>query len=129
MTATKRKYLVRRLVASAAVAVVLGVGLARAFSGGSPPPPPDTAAQLVPSSALVYLNLGTNKGSTQWKHTAAALRKLPIAGQLRDALFTAATSSTLGRLTLDQGVKPWLGDEAAYAQLPGHDQNLLLFHV
>jgi hypothetical protein len=129
MTQAKRKYLVRRLVASAVVALLLAVGLARAFSGGSSPPPPDTAAQLVPGSALVYLNLGTNKGSTQWKRTAAALRKLPIAGQLRDALFTAATSSTIGRLTLDRDVKPWLGDEAAYAQLPGRDQNLLLFRV
>jgi hypothetical protein len=129
MTRAKRKYLLRRLVASAVVAAVLGVGLARAFSGGSPPPPPDRAAQLVPSSALVYLNLGTNKGSAQWRHTAAALRKLPIAGQLRDALFVAATGSILGRLTLDRDVEPWLGDEAAYAQLPGNDQNLLLFRV
>ena len=32
MSATKRKYLVRRLAASAVVAAVLGVGLARAFS-------------------------------------------------------------------------------------------------
>jgi hypothetical protein len=42
MTQTKRKYLVRRIVASAIVAALLGVGLARAFTGGSPPPPPDT---------------------------------------------------------------------------------------
>jgi len=129
MTATKRKYLVRRLVASVVVALVLAVGLARAFTGGSPAPAPDQAAQLVPANALIYLNLGTSKGSAQWKRTAAALRQLPIAGQLRDALINGATSSSLGRLTLDRDIEPWLGDEAAYAQLPGTGQNLLLFHV
>ncbi len=128
MTQTKRKYLVRRIVASAIVAALLGVGLARAFTGGSPPPPPDTAATMVPANTLVYLNLGTSKGALQWKRTSAAMAKLPLAGQLRDALFSATTSSTLGNLTLND-VKPWLGNEAAYAELPGTAQNLLLFRV
>lgn len=128
MTATKRKYLVRRLVACGIVAVLLGAGLARAFMGGSPPPPPDKAAALVPANALVYLNLGTGKGSSQWKHTAQAMGKLPITGQIRDALVTSVTGTALGDLTVD-GVKPWLGNEAAYAQLPGKAQNLLLFRV
>jgi hypothetical protein len=129
MTATKRKYLVRRLVASTIVAVLLAVGLARAFAGGSSPPPPDRAAAMVPASALVYLNLGTNRGGSQWTRTAAAMSKLPIAGQIRDALLTNATSSALGRLTLDRDVEPWLGNEAAYAELPGRGQRLLLFRV
>lgn len=129
MTQAKRKYVVRRIAASVVVAALLGVGLARAFSGGSPPPPPDTAAAMVPANATIYLNLGTGKSAAQWKHTTAAMSKLPIAGQLRDAIFAATTSSTLGRLTLDRDVKPWLGDEAAYAQLPGSGQNLLLFRV
>jgi hypothetical protein len=55
--------------------------------------------------------------------------KLPIAGQLRDALLTNATSDALGGLTLDRDVRPWLANEAAYAQLPGKGQNLLLFRV
>ncbi|HEX6458000.1 MAG TPA: DUF3352 domain-containing protein [Thermoleophilaceae bacterium] len=129
MTETKRKYLVRRIVASAIVAVLLGVGLARAFIGGSPPPPPDNAAAMVPADALIYLNLGTSKGAAQWKHTADAMSKLPLAGQLRDALFAATTSSTLGRLTLERDVRPWLGNEAAYAELPGSGQKLLLFRA
>jgi hypothetical protein len=129
MTATKRKFLVRRIVASAIVAALLGVGLARAFSGGSPPPPPDSAAQFVPATALIYMNLGTSKGASQWKHTAQVMGKLPITGQLRDALLGAVTSSTLGNLDLNTDVKPWLGKEAAYAQLPGKSQNLLLFRV
>jgi hypothetical protein len=129
MTATKRKFLVRRIVASAIVAALLGVGLARAFAGGSPPPPPDSAAKLVPANALIYLNLGTSHGAAQWKHTSQALSKLPVAGQLRDALIGAVTSSTLGNLDLNRDVKPWLGNEAAYAQLPGRNGNLLLFRV
>jgi Protein of unknown function (DUF3352) len=129
MTATKRKYLVRRLAASTLVAVLLAVGLARAFSGGSSSAAPDQAAAMVPNDALVYLNLGTSKGSSQWKHTASAMKQLPIAGQLRDALLTGATSDALGNLTLDRDIRPWLGSEAAYAQLPGRGQSLLLFRV
>jgi hypothetical protein len=129
MTATKRKYLIRRIVASTAVAILLGVGLARAFSSGSPSPAPDQAAAMVPSNALVYLNLGTSTGSSQWKRTAAAIGQLPIAGQLRDALLTQATSDVLGNLSLDRDIRPWLGNEAAYAQLPGRAQSLLLFRV
>jgi hypothetical protein len=129
MTQTKRKFLVRRLVASAIVAAVLAVGLARAFTGGSPQPPPDRAAALVPNTALVYLNLGTDSGSKQWTRTSSAMSKLPVLGQVRDALLTQATSSLLGDLRLDRDVRPWLGDEAAYAELPGRSQKLLLFHV
>jgi hypothetical protein len=128
MTATKRKYLVRRIVASGIVAVLLAAGLARAFSGGSPPPPPDKAAAFVPANALIYLNLGTSRGSSQWKHTAQAMGKLPIAGQIRDALIASATGTALGNLNL-ASVERWLGSEAAYAQLPGRAQNLLLFRV
>jgi hypothetical protein len=129
LLATKRKLLVRRLAASLAVSALIAVGLARAFTGGSPPPPPDRAAGLVPSDALAYLNLGTDRGSAQWKHTAAAMSKLPLLGELRDALLTSATSGTLGRLTLERDIRPWLGDEAAYAQLPGRGERLLLFRV
>lgn len=129
MTATKRKYLVRRIVACAVIAAVLGVGLARAFGGGSTPAPPDRAAAFVPKGALVYLNLGTNRGSGNWKHTAAAMRKLPLLGQLRDALLGATANSVLGRLQLDRDVEPWLGNEAAYASLPGNSQGLLILRV
>jgi hypothetical protein len=130
MTTTKRKYLVRRLVACAVVMALLGVGLARAFGGGSASSaPPDRAAAFVPQDALVYLNLGTSRGSANWKHTAAAMRKLPLLGQLRDALLGATASSTLGRLRLERDVEPWLGNEAAYASLPGNSQGLLVLRV
>jgi hypothetical protein len=125
----KRKYLVRRLVASAVVAALLGFGLTRAFAGGSDPAPPDRAAAFVPGGALVYLNLDTSRGSAQWRHTSSAIAKLPLAGQLRDALLLAATSGTLGKLTLERDITPWLGDEAAYAQLPGQGGSLLVLAV
>jgi hypothetical protein len=129
MTGTKRKYLVRRLVACTVVAALLGVGLARAFSGGSTPPPPDGAAAFVPKGALVYLNLGTNRGNANWKHTTAAMRKLPLLGQLRDALFGATANSVLGRLQLERDIQPWVGNEAAYASLTGNSQGLLVLRV
>jgi len=129
VTQTKRKYLVRRLVASLIVAAALGVGLARAFAGGSAPAPPDRAAALVPKGALVYLNLGTDRGSGHWKRTAEAMRKLPLLGQLRDALFGGTATSALGRLRLERDVERWLGNEAAYATLPGKEQSLLVLRV
>jgi len=128
MTATRRKYLIRRIAASAIVAALIGLGLARAFTAGGSSAAPDSAAAFVPSDALVYLNLGTNQKSGAWKNTAHAIGQLPIAGQLRDALLTNATSDALGGMTLND-VRPWLGNEAAYAELPGKGQNLLLFRV
>jgi Protein of unknown function (DUF3352) len=129
VTATKRKFLIRRLAGSAVVAVLLGIGLARAFGGSSPPPAPDRAATLVPANALVYLNLGTDRQGTQWKRAAGAVSKLPLVGQLRDLLVVSATTDTLGRMTLARDVEPWLGDEAAYAELPGRAQRLLVLSV
>jgi hypothetical protein len=129
MTATKRKYLVRRLVACTLVAALLGVGLARAFGGGSATAPPDRAAAFVPKGALVYLNLGTDRGSADWKRTTAVMRKLPLLGQLRDALFGATANSLLGRLRLERDVEPWLGNEAAYASLPGNSNGLLVLRT
>jgi len=126
VTKAKRKYLIRRIVASVVVAAAIGVGLARAFAGGAAPPAPDGAAAFVPANALVYVNLGTDRGSVQWKRTAAAMRKLPLLGQMRDALLGAATGSALGRLSLQRDVQPWLGKEAAYAELPGGKSLLLL---
>jgi hypothetical protein len=126
VTKAKRRYLIRRIVASVVVAAAIGVGLARAFAGGTAPPAPDDAAAFVPANALVYINLGTDRGSVQWKRTAAAVRKLPLLGQMRDALFGAATGSALGNLSLQRDVQPWLGKEAAYAELPGGKSLLLL---
>jgi uncharacterized protein DUF3352 len=128
VTKARRRYLIRRIVASVVVAAAIGVGLARAFAGGTAPPAPDNAAAFVPSNALVYMNLGTDRGSVQWKRTAAAMRKLPLLGQMRDALLSAATGSALGSLSLQRDVQPWLGKEAAYAELPS-GQSLLLLRV
>jgi len=126
VTKAKRRYLIRRIVASVVVAAAIGVGLARAFAGGTPPPAPDSAAAFVPANAVVYVNLGTDRGSVQWKRTAGAVQQLPLLGQMRDALFSAATGSTLGSLSLQSDVLRWLGREAAYAELPGAGSLLLL---
>ena len=126
MTSTKRRYLVGRIVASAVVAALIGFALARAFAGGSPTPPPDDAAALIPRDALVYLNLGTDRSSSRWRRAADAMSKLQVVAQLRDALVAGATGGALGHLRLDRDVSPWLGDEGAYALLPGRPQRTLL---
>jgi hypothetical protein len=118
MITTQRRYLVRRVAASTLVAAAIAFGLVRAFAGGFTQPPPDGAAAFVPRGALVYLNLHTDRGGGEWKRTTAALGKLPVFSQLRDLLVRQATTGTLGGLTFQRDVRPWLGDEAAFAELP-----------
>ena len=85
---------------------------------------------MVPAGALVYLNLGTSRGGSA---VEAHGRRDRASCRSRDRSATRSsrtlTSSALGRLTLDRDVEPWLGDEAAYAELPGRGQRLLLFRV
>lgn len=129
MTATRRRYLVRRLLASSLLAILIGVGVVRAFAGGATAAPPDRAAAFVPRDALVYLNVATNRHSAQWKRALAAMDKLPTLSQLRDALMRTAEGGTLGSLTLKQDVNGWLGNEAAFAQLPGAHGRLLVLRA
>jgi Protein of unknown function (DUF3352) len=122
MTATRRRYLVRRLLASSVLAVLIGVGVVRAFAGGATPAPPDRAAAFVPRDALVYLNVATNRHSAQWKRALAAIDKLPTLSSLRDALLRTAE----GGLALNRDAGGWLGNEAAFAQLPRGGRLLVL---
>lgn len=113
---TKRKYLRRRLLAlaPALVIAVVAIGL---LTGGGGKPPPDDAAAYVPQSAALYLHLNTDRSGSGWDRASALARKLPIFAQVRDRLLTSARVPA-GDLRLDNGAA-WLGNEAAYAQLPG----------
>jgi Protein of unknown function (DUF3352) len=123
MTATRTRYLVRRVIASMVLSLVIGFGLVRAFAMGSTAAPPDRAAAFVPSNALVYLNLANEPGSAQWKRALGALDELPTLGGLRATLIGIAQGQ--GALTkLDY--KPWLGDEAALAVLPDGSKRVLV---
>jgi len=123
MTATRTRYLVRRVAASMVVSLVIAFGLVRAFAMGSTSAPPDRAAAFVPKGALVYLNLSNQPGSAQWKRATGALDKLPSLGGLRATLLGLAQGQgALAKLDY----KPWLGNEAALAVLPGGSKRLLV---
>jgi Protein of unknown function (DUF3352) len=123
MTATRTRYLVRRVIASMVVSLVIGLGLVRAFAMGGTAAPPDRAAAFVPRGALVYLNLANDQGSAQWKRGVAALDKLPTLGGLRSTLLGIAQGQgALAKLDY----KPWLGNEAAMAVLPDGSKRVLV---
>ena len=103
MTATRTRYLVRRVVASVVVSLVIAFGLVRAFAMGGASAPPDHAAGFVPKGALVYLNLSNEPGSAQWKRSLAALDKLPTLGGLRSTLLGIAQGQ-IGRASCRERV-------------------------
>ena len=129
MTATRRRVLLRQLVGSSILALLIAVGLVRTFGGGAAAAPPDRAAAFVPRDALVYLNLNSDRGSAQWKRAFAAMQKLPVLAQLRQALLSSAERGTVGDVALKRDVSPWLGDEAAYALLPRSSGQLMVLKV
>ena len=98
-------------VLAAAVLVLLVVLLVRALGGDSPPT--TRAAQLGPSSALVYVGLSTDEGRD------AVQQALDLAD--RFSAFEGQRDVLLRRLSGAEGevdagdVEPWLGDEAALA--------------
>lgn len=126
MTATRRRHLVRRLLAPSVLALLIGFGVVRAFAGAASTAPPDRAAAFVPRGAVVYLNLASDRHSPQWKRALAAMGKLPMLSQLRDSLLSSAEGGTLGSLDLKRDVSGWLGNEAAFAQLPDGGRLLVL---
>src|SRR6185312_6215322 len=123
MTATRTRFLVRRVVASLVVSLVIAFGLFRAFAMGGTAAPPDHAASFVPRNALVYLNLSNEQTGAQWKRAVAALDKLPSLGGLRSTLLGIAQGDgALGKLDY----KPWLGNEAAMAVMPDGSKRVLV---
>jgi hypothetical protein len=102
-------------VGVAAVAVLaLIAGLVCGRSGGSAGPP-DTAARLVPATALVYVHLSTDPGREQDRRLVRQANALPPVRRLRER-FTAALSPRAFHLARD--VRPWLGNEVAVADRP-----------
>jgi len=95
-------------------AVLAGVTL----SGADGQRPSDKAAQFVRSSAASYVNVATNMDGDQWKRARSLLERLPTLEVLRSGLLQPRVESALAGLNLGRDVRPWLGDEAALAQVP-----------
>jgi hypothetical protein len=112
----------RAVVALALVAVLaLAAGLVCA-RGGDAPAPPDDAARLVPAGALAYVHLSTDPDRAADRRLARLAAELPAIGRLRDQI-TAAISAQAFDVRRD--VRPWLGDELAYAAVSPADSLVL----
>jgi hypothetical protein len=103
---------VAALVAVAVVIVVLVAG-----SGGEEGRA-DTAAKLVPPDAQLYLHAQIDESSDQWRNGQRLVMRLPSLRRLLEAQL-ARLRTGASPVELQARVRPWLGDEAALALLPG----------
>lgn len=99
------------LVAAVALAVaLLAAGVARIAGGG---PPADEAVRLVPATALVYAHLSTDPGRDEDTRVLERLAGFPAVASAVERI-----SRTVGSgFDPARDVRPWLGDEAAFALL------------
>ena len=105
------------LILAAIAAVALVVALVR--RGEGPAGPPDTAAALVPASALAYVHLSTDPARAADERFARVAATLPAVRRLRDGVLRAVAPG--GGLDLAHDVRPWLGGEVAYAATSATD--------
>jgi hypothetical protein len=108
----------RRLVALAAavlIAVLIAAGVVLAAGGGSSGPPIATdAAKLVPSTALVYVNLSTDGDRTQVQRARSLGGGFSSYASLRDSILSQLVVGADSR-----AVSGWLGGEASLALTTG----------
>ncbi len=103
-----------RLAAAAALAAV--AALAGAWVGARAGPHEDRLAALVPAGALVYLHAGTDDGRGEDVALARLLQRLPTVRRARDGLLGQIRARS-ARFSFARDVRPWLGDEVAFAVL------------
>jgi Protein of unknown function (DUF3352) len=106
------------LAGVAALALVAGLVCARGERSG----PADAAARLVPASALVYVHLSTDPDRAADRRLARIARALPAIGRLRDRIAAAIWPRAFD---VERDVRPWLGDELAYAAVSPTDSVVL----
>jgi Protein of unknown function (DUF3352) len=112
----------RALIALAAVALAaLAGGLVCAGSGGEDAPP-DDAAKLVPADALAYVHLSTDPDRAADRRLLRLASALPTITRLRDQVVAAISPQAFD---LERDVRPWLGDELAYAAVSPADSLVL----
>jgi Protein of unknown function (DUF3352) len=112
----------RVLIALALVAVLaLAGGLVCAGAGGEQAPP-DDAARLVPAAALAYVHVSTDPERAADRRLARLAAALPTVARLRDQVSAAISPQVFD---LQRDVRPWLGDELAYAAVSPADSLVL----
>ena len=106
------------LAAVAAVALVAGLVYARGGAEG----PPDAAAALVPAGALAYVHLSTDPDRAEDRRFGELAAALPPIGRLRDQVAAAISPTAFD---VERDVRPWLGEELAYAAVSAADSVVL----
>jgi hypothetical protein len=112
----------RALVALAAVAVLALAGGVVCASSGGEQAPPDDAARLVPADALAYVHLSTDPDRAADRRLVRLAAALPTVTRLRDQVTAAISPQAFD---LERDVRPWLGDELAYAAVSPADSLVL----
>jgi len=79
--------------------------------------PTDHAIALVPIDAEAYLHIDLDPGSSQFSTARDLTSRLPHFGEIEQGIFSALGLGP--RLDLRSDVAPWIGDEAAFAELGG----------
>ena len=84
--------------------------------GGDECRPPDDAIGLVPADALAYAHLDIDAESDQFEAAASLAARLPLLSALLTSMVGDAGGSPVD---FGSQIRPWAGDEVAYAVLPG----------
>ena len=115
---------VRRPVVLAALAAAAVLALAGGLvcAAGGDGAPPDDAARLVPADALAYVHVSTDRDRAADARFARLAAALPPLTRLRDQLVAAVAPQSLD---VARDVRPWLGDELAYAAVSPTDSIVL----
>lgn len=79
-------------------------------------PPSDDAIAFVPADAFAYLHVSLDPDSSQLRSAREVSARLPHFEAIAQGLF--ASLSGRGDIDLARDVEPWLGDEAAFAEVP-----------
>jgi hypothetical protein len=112
----------RRAALTLAAVAVLALAAGLLAARGEDAPPEDDAARLVPAGALLYVHLSTDPDRAPDRRLAAFVQKLPALGRLRDSVAGGIATRPLDN---ERDVRPWLGDELAYAAVSPVDSVVL----
>jgi hypothetical protein len=110
----------RRLVAVVAGVVLVAIVVVVIVvlnSGGGGDAPSDEAANLVPSDALVFVNVSTDPDSASVKNALKVGNRLPSFASIRTQVLRRL-GTRKGPVNFERQIRPWLGNEAALAVLP-----------
>ena len=123
----------RALVAVAAVVLIVLVVVIAGSGGQAATPPATAAASVVPSDALAYIHLSTDRSRPGVTSALAVAGRFPGYPRLRDELLARLGATQPGAaLDYNSDIRPWIGKEAGVALLdtsPGAAASLIVVAV